>query len=95
MAVCEYCGLEMLEADGCKCSEIEVDGVWMKRIRYGDPGDLAWGYHEFKKDDRCHDCNCKVGEFHHPGCDMEACPKCGGQLIFNCTCDLGRLRYFE
>jgi len=80
----------MLEADGCKCSEIEVDGKWMKRIRYGDPGDL-----KYYGEPRCHDCNCKVGTFHHPGCDSEACPKCGGQLIFSCTCDLGRVRFFE
>jgi hypothetical protein len=34
---------------------------------------------------RCHDCNCLEGEFHQPGCDMERCPFCGGQLI-SCDC---------
>ncbi len=34
---------------------------------------------------RCHDCNVKRGGNHHPGCDMERCPKCGGQLI-SCEC---------
>jgi len=29
----------------------------------------------------CHDCGCKEGELHSPGCDMERCPLCGGQLI--------------
>jgi ferredoxin len=33
----------------------------------------------------CHDCNCKEGEIHMPGCDMEVCPFCGGQLI-SCDC---------
>ena len=33
----------------------------------------------------CHDCNCREGEFHLPGCDMERCPFCGGQLI-SCDC---------
>ena len=34
----------------------------------------------------CHDCGCKEGELHQPGCDMERCPFCGGQLI-SCGCD--------
>ena len=36
---------------------------------------------------RCHDCNCKEGELHEYGCDMERCPFCGGQLI-SCDCSL-------
>jgi len=34
---------------------------------------------------RCHDCNIKHGGFHHLNCDVERCPKCGGQLI-SCGC---------
>jgi hypothetical protein len=30
---------------------------------------------------RCHDCNTPAGELHHPGCDMDRCPTCGGQAI--------------
>ena len=33
----------------------------------------------------CHDCGAKEGEYHQPGCDMERCPFCGGQLI-SCDC---------
>ena len=41
---------------------------------------------EMIEGERCHDCNAKVGEYHHPGCDAEACPVCGEQLI-SCVCE--------
>jgi len=34
---------------------------------------------------RCHDCGVPEGALHRPGCDMERCPFCGGQLI-TCSC---------
>jgi len=34
---------------------------------------------------QCHDCGCEEGQLHEPGCDMESCPFCGGQLI-TCGC---------
>jgi len=34
---------------------------------------------------KCHDCNVEEGELHKPNCDVERCPKCGGQLI-SCDC---------
>jgi hypothetical protein len=39
---------------------------------------------------RCHDCGAQEGEFHKPGCDMERCPFCGGQLI-SCECAYKKL----
>ena len=35
--------------------------------------------------EKCHDCGVEVGQIHIVECDVERCPKCGGQLIF-CEC---------
>jgi len=41
---------------------------------------------------KCHDCGIEEGHFHQPGCDMERCPFCGGQLI-GCGCRYKKLGY--
>lgn len=80
MAVCEVCNREMLEAAGCVGLPIELaDGTKLPPIPFGaTEGDGIAG-------DTCGDCGAHWGGFHHPGCDLERCPKCGGQLI-SCPC---------
>lgn len=57
------------------------DGIEMQRVRYGEEQD-DWGANEHP----CHDCAVVKGELHVPGCDVERCPKCGGQFG-GCECD--------
>lgn len=90
MCKCEYCGLEMLTAKGCKHTDIKIGGKWMARIKVGDPGDMMG----IEPGERCHDCGALYGHPHHPGCDSETCPSCGGQMI-SCGCDITEVRYMK
>lgn len=83
MSICQDCKKEMLEAKSCdlKFSKIKIDGEIYDR-------DTTY----FDVNDRCHDCGIenKNGNLHHFGCDIERCPKCGGQLI-SCDCENKKL----
>ena len=81
MAKCQACGREMLKAKGCTFKYVHtMDGKYYKRYRVGEEG---WISHE----ERCGDCGALYGNYHHPGCDIEKCPICGGQLL-SCFCDI-------
>jgi hypothetical protein len=69
---CDHCGKEMTKAKTCHFVAVVIGGE--------DFSPLPWdGPHQ------CHDCKVQAGGYHHPGCDMERCPKCQGQLI-SCGC---------
>ena len=110
MAICEYCGKEMLDNVGCSCEKIEYDLNKYTRIKTGDKNDFVRPcevcieydlnkYTRIKAGDKndfvrpgevCHDCGAPYGTYHHPGCDAERCPRCGGQLI-SCNCKVRRI----
>ena len=62
---------------------MESDGEYHFRIRYGDGKDVSGP---------CHDCGTSVGLYHIPGCDIEECPVCEGQLS-TCGCEDDPTRY--
>jgi hypothetical protein len=70
MAVCAWCGREM--STGASCTEGTLHS-----------GGVVWPLSPATS--RCHDCGVRPGGLHHPGCDMQRCPRCGGQLI-SCGC---------
>jgi hypothetical protein len=75
MAVtCEFCEQEMKPGVGCTLKEFDdIPGGPHARLPYSGPGK------------QCHDCSVFLGQIHHPGCDVERCPACGGQA-FCCGC---------
>ena len=75
--ICTWCNGEMLEVDDCSAN---------RTVEYPDGTILpASTYHFDEPSGRCHDCGIKHGNYHHPNCDVEQCPRCGGQLI-SCGC---------
>src|SRR5690606_30243886 len=53
-----------------------IDGEPFRRIPYGDRRE---GWDEGVQLRACHDCSALPGQLHGDGCDMERCPRCGGQ----------------
>lgn len=78
MGECGLCNREMTDKEPCKRT---------KRIKFAD-GEVmdALPAHDGIDDDGfCYDCWTPEGEMHHPRCDWETCPRCGGQLL-GCDC---------
>jgi len=57
-----------------------VDGAIYRRIPYGREG-RGW----FSDAPTCGDCAASRGQLHVPGCDLERCPACRGQML-SCGC---------
>ena len=80
MARCQYCNKEMNDPKTESCIKMMVE------FPDGTPQmEPDTSYYDINE--RCHDCGIvnKPGNYHHPGCDIERCPRCEGQLI-SCGC---------
>jgi hypothetical protein len=83
MAHCGFCGQHPASADACpgNAQVSYPDGTHRRSVPYTDRETDPFQ----RSRARCPGCNVRWGEYHHPGCDQERCPRCGGQLLL-CGC---------
>lgn len=81
MTICGWCNKHMGGKISSCDENVKVDfgTSVMDPIKYGDETRAKF------ENERCHDCKVTKGGIHHPGCDVEECPKCHKQLI-SCGC---------
>ena len=84
---CEYCHHEMTTATSCITVPFD-DGTVPQPYGVEQPGTLRWpavsNPYLPEPNERCMDCGVMPGGFHHPGCDCETCPICGGRVMGAC-----------
>ena len=85
-ATCAACRQSMLIADGCTLRIYTVNGIAYRRLPY--VWEETWGPRG-PEAERCNDCGARLGHLHHPGCDLEECPKCGQQVLGGLGCECG------
>lgn len=81
-ATCGLCWLEMNGA-ACTATTTRIAGVQYDRIKFGDD----WPEALNPMPANCNDCGTPGGGLHHRYCDLERCPRCGGQAIACPCCD--------
>jgi hypothetical protein len=59
---------------------LSINGEKYARVPFGKEANAPDASH-------CGDCAVMVGQFHVPGCDIEECARCGGQLL-SCECEV-------
>lgn len=81
MNECFRCGKQPATVDGCADARVLTfaDGQSRHPVRVGEERWLTGAT-------ACPDCHASIGAYHHPGCAVEACPRCGHHYR-ECGCE--------
>lgn len=72
-----------MKCDGCQ--QEMLNHVACTFQAYSDTPDIPRVPYPAEETQDCHDCLTPPGGLHHPGCDMERCPRCKEQML-TCQC---------
>lgn len=75
--ICGYCDRER-GVQECLYDHVVINGVEYQRVRVVESP-------FYEGEPNC-ECGCDIGQVHHVGCDLEDCPRCGGQFL-SCLLD--------
>ena len=70
----------MTDGKGCACVPHVFTNCTLDPIRFGDENITELHLYE-----RCPECGCEKGYYHHIGCGIEICPKCREPMM-KCGC---------
>ena len=79
MAICVHCEREMTTAASCTVTTLHIGDTPFPMARHRRQGT-----------GRCGDCGVEPGGYHHLGCDLASCARCGRQLL-TCGCPFDEL----
>jgi hypothetical protein len=79
MDVCSWCLAEMTTAKSCTVEAFHRDGRRVDLIPCGC--ERGWP----RTSNTCGDCGVARSGWRHPGCDLQRCPACSGQML-SCGC---------
>ena len=77
MTICKHCGKDIEDPRTTTCIKDYIeyqDGLTLPRKPFDD-----------NENERCPVCHVIRGAFHHKGCYVERCPRCGQRLV-SCGC---------